>query len=171
MGFGFNLIGFPILLLATLGLFIYAINKQTCKPLLVIAALWGSIILMFIVVTISDNFRTPIRLTKADIIGKYCIDTNFFSGTNARWQYDHFSFTITPNDSINFYVTNKDTVIKFFKERISYSSGPPDLWQVQSNTPYHIIKYPPTLYRGHQRFYYVFTSGIYGNMFFRKVKN
>jgi hypothetical protein len=34
MGFGFNLIGFPLLLLATGGLVIYAIARQTWKPLL-----------------------------------------------------------------------------------------------------------------------------------------
>ena len=170
MGLGFNLIGFPLLLLATGGLVIYAIAKQTWEPLLIVAALWGLTILLFITATIADHFRTPIRLTKADIIGEYRIDTNFFSGTNAKWQYDHYQFTITPSDSIIFYLTNKDTVIKTFKEKILYSSGPPDLWKVQNDTTYHVLKYPPTLYRGHKKFYYVFKSDIYGNMFFRKVK-
>jgi hypothetical protein len=170
MGFGFNLIGFPLLLLATLGLLIYAIGKQTWKLLLFIAALWGLTILMFIIATIADNLRTPIRLTKADIFGEYRIDTNFFSGTNAKWQYDHYIFTITPTDSIYFNVTNKDTLLRTFKERISYSNGPPDLWKVQSDTTiYHVIKYQPTLYRGHKKFYYVFKSDHYGNMYFRKV--
>ncbi|RPD43382.1 hypothetical protein [Paracnuella aquatica] len=170
MGFGFNLIGFPLLLLATGGLVIYAIAKQTWKPLLIVAAIWGLTILLFITATIADYFRTPISLTKADIIGEYRVDTNFFSGTNAKWQYDHYRFKITSSDSIIFYVTNKDTVIKTFKEKILYSSGPPDLWKVQSDTTYHILKYPPTLYRGYKKFYYVFKSDIYGNMFFRKVK-
>ena len=170
MGFGFSLIGFPLLLLATGGLVIYAVLKKTRKPLIVVAALWGLTILLFIIATVADHFRTPIRLTKHDIIGEYRIDTNFFSGTNAKWQYDHYRFTITPSDSIIFNVTNKDTIIKTFKEKIVYSSGPPDLWKVQSNTTYHVIKYPPTLYRGHKRFYYVFKSDIYGNMFFRKVE-
>ena len=170
MGFGFNLIGFPLLLLATLGLFIYAIGKQTWKPLSGIAALWGLTIIMFIIATIPDNLRTPIRLTKADIIGEYRIDTNFFSGTNAKWQYDHYRFTITTNDSIYFYVTNKDTIIRILKEKISYSLGPPDLWKVQGDTTtYHVTKYPPTLYRGHKKFYYVFNSEHYGNMYFRKI--
>lgn len=172
MGFGFNLIEFPLLLLATIGLFIYAIGKQTWKPLLVIAALWGLTILMFILATVFGNFRTPIRLTKADIIEEYRIDTNIFSGTNAKWQYDYYRFTITTNDSIYFYVTNKDTIIRTFKEKISYSSGPPDLWKVLSETiTHHVIKYQPTLYRGHKKFYYVFKSDHYGNMCFRKIRN
>jgi hypothetical protein len=171
MGFGFNLIGFPLLLLATGGLVIYAVVKQTRKPFLVVAALWSLTLLLFIIGTIADHFRTPIRLTKADITGEYRIDTNFFSGTNAKWQYDHYRFTITPSDSIIFYVTKIDTVIRTYRDKIIYSSGPPDLWKVQSDTTYHVIKYPPTLYRGHKKFYYVFKSDIYGNMFFRKVMN
>src|SRR5690606_22621730 len=99
------------------------------------------------------------------------IDTNIFGGTNANWQYDRFRFTITPTDSIYLYVTKKDTIIKSFNEKIIYSSGPPDLWKVQSDTNYHVIQYPPTLYRGHDKFYYVFKSDHYGNMFFRKVHN
>src|SRR5687768_4659316 len=112
MGFGFNLIGFPLLLLATGGLVAYAIAKKDWKPLLIVSALWGLTILLFIAATIADHYRTPIRLTKTEIIGDYRIDTNFFSGRNAKWQYDHYRFTITPTDSIYFYVTNKDTIIK-----------------------------------------------------------
>ena len=84
MGFGFNLIDFPLLLLATGGLVVYAIAKQTRKPPLPIAALWGLTILMFITSVITDHYRTPIRLTKGEIIGEYRIDTNFFSGANAK---------------------------------------------------------------------------------------
>jgi hypothetical protein len=170
MGFGFNLIGFPLLLLTTGGLVIYAMAKKTWKPLLVVAALWGLTILLFIGAAISNHYRTPIRLTKNDIIGDYHIDTKIFTGANAKWQYNRYKFTITPTDSIYFYVTNKDTVINTYKKRLVYSSGPPDLWKVHSDTTtHHVIKYPPTLYRGHKKFYYVFKSDHYGNMFFRKV--
>lgn len=170
MGFGFNLIGFPLLLLATGGLVIYAISKQTWKPLIIIAGLWGVTVLVFVMAMILDHYRTPIRLTNKDIVGNYRIDTNFYPGTNAKWQYEHYRFTITPTDSIFFYVTDKDTLFETYKEKIVYSSGPPDLWKVQSNTSFHVIKYPPTLYRGHDKFYYVFKSDLYGNMFFRKVE-
>lgn len=96
MGFGFNLIGFPLLLLATGGLIIYVIAKQTWKPLLIIAGLWGVTILVFVMAMILNHYRTPIRLTKKDIVGNYRIDTNFYPGINAKWQYDHYRFTITP---------------------------------------------------------------------------
>ena len=170
MGFGFNLIGFPLLLLTTGGLIFYAIAKKTWKPLLVVAALWGLTILLFVVSIIANRYSRPVRLTKTDIIGDYRIDTTFFTGTNAKWQYDHYRFTITPSDSIYFYLTKKDTVIRTFRKKISYSSGPPDLWKVHSDTTtYHVIKYPPTLFRGQKKFYYVLKSDQYGNIFFRKV--
>ncbi len=171
MGFGFNLIGFPILILTTIGLLIYFFASKKKIALKILGAIWGLIILVFISVVISDYYRAPIKLTKSEIIGDYHIDTNFFTGTNAKWQYEHYKFTITPTDSIYFFVTNKDTIKKIFKGKLKYSSGSPDLWSIQFDTTYHVIKYPPTLYRGHNKFYYVFKSDIYGNMFFRKVKN
>jgi hypothetical protein len=147
-------------------------SRQTWKPILVVATLWGLAILLFIIEIIANNSRTPIRLTKDNIIGDYRIDTSFYNGANSRWQFDRFRFTITPTDSIYFFVTNKDTINKTFKEKILYSSGPPDLWslwKLKNDTAYHVIKYPPTLYRGHKKFYYVLKSDFYGNMFFRKV--
>jgi hypothetical protein len=168
MGFGFNLIGFPVLILTSLGLLTYffiAKRKRALKILGVVWLLTGAVIATGL---IADHYRTPIRLTKANIIGEYRIDTNFFSGTNAKWQYKHYSFSITPADSIIFYVTNQGTTIKTFKEKIVYSTGPPDLWKVKSDTAYHVIRNPPTLYRGHDKYYHVFKSGHFGNMFFRK---
>ena len=168
MGFGFNLIGFPLLVLTTVGLLIYfAISKKKIA-LIILITLWGFTIFLFVTVIISNRYRTPILLTKADIIGNYRVDTSFFPGINAKWQYDHYKFKITPTDSIYFYVTNKDTILKTFKCKLKYSSGPPDLWTIQNDATYHVIKNLPTLFRGHNKFYYVFHSDFYGNMFFRK---
>jgi len=169
MGFGFNLIGFPLLMLTTLGLLVYFFITKKTIALKFLGIVWLLTIVIIAVGLIADHFRTPIRLKKTDIIGDYQIDTTFFSGTNSKWQYDHYRFTITPTDSIIFYVTNKDIIIKTFKEKVRYSSGAPDLWKVQNDTTYHVIKYPPTLYRGHDKFYYVFKSDYYGNMFFRII--
>ena len=171
MGFGFNLIGFSLLILATLGLLTYFFISKRKGALKIVGVIWGFTILIIATAVIGNHFRTPIPLTNFDIIGNYCIDTNFFAGTNAKWQYKQYRFMITPTDSIYFYVINKDNIIKMFKEKIRYSIGPPTLWTVQMDTPfYQIMKYSPTLYRGHNRFYYIFKSDIYGNMFFRKVK-
>ena len=166
MGF---IIGFPLLLLATIVLIIfYAITKKKIT-LITICLIWIFAILIVIAGQIKDYYRQPIRLTKGAIIGEYSIDTHFFSATNAKWQHDHYRFTITPTDSIIFFVTNTKRVIKTFKEKVLYSDGPPYLWKLKSDTTYHVLKYPPTLYRGHNKFYYVFKSDHYGNMFFRKV--
>jgi hypothetical protein len=166
MGF---IIGFPILLLTTIAFIIfYAITKKKIA-LIGICSIWGFAFLIVVTGLINDYYSQPIRLTKTEIIGDYRIDTNFFTGKNAKWQCDHYRFTITPTDTIIFYVTNKEIIIKTYKEKIVYSSGPPDMWKVQNGTAYHVLKYPPTLFRGHKKFYYVFKSDYYGNMFFRKV--
>jgi hypothetical protein len=149
MGF---IIGFPILLLTTIAFIIfYAITKKKIA-LIGICSIWGFAFLIVVTGLINDYYSQPIRLTKTDIIGDYRIDTNFFTRKNAKWQYDHYRFTITR-----------------YKEKIVYSSGPPDMWKVQNGTAYQVLKYPPKLFRGHKKFYYVFKSDYYGNMFFRKV--
>lgn len=170
MGFGFNLIGFPLLILATIGLLIYFLATKKKIALKILGGLWALTILIFCLELFMDKFRKPISLTKQDIIGEYRIDTNFYPGTNAKWQYEHFKFTITSNDSLRFYQTSKDTIFKTCTYKLKYSSGPPDLWSILNDTTNKILKHPPTLYRGHNKFYYVIRSDKYGNMFFRKQK-
>lgn len=130
MGFGFNLIGFPVLLLTTIALLIYFFVSKKKIALKILRALWGLTILIIITAVISGTNRRPIALTKADIIGDYKVDTNIFSGRNAKWQYDHYRFIITKTDSIYFYATSKDTILKTFKGKLKYSSGPPGLWTI-----------------------------------------
>jgi len=168
MGFGFNLFVFPLLILFTIGLIVYSVFAKSWRPVKILGGVFVLIMLFGALSAIKAKIESPISLTKKQIIGDYRIDKNFYSGKNANWQYDHYRFTITAEDSLYFYITNKDTVIKTFKEKIKYSSGPPDLWTIETHTNYHVIKYPPTLFRGHHKFYYVFLSDIYGNMFFRK---
>ena len=170
MGFGFNLFGFPLLILATVGLIIYFLATKKKIALKLLGGLWALTILIFCLGLFMNKFRKPFSLTKQDIIGEYRIDTNFYPGTNAKWQYEHFKFTILPNDSLRFYQTNKDTILKTYTYKLKYSSGPPDLWSIVNDTTYKILKNPPTLYRGHNKFYYVIRSDNYGNMFFRKQK-
>ena len=169
MGFGFNLFGFPLLILATVGLLIYFVVTKKKIALKILGGLWVLTILILGLGLFMDKFRKPISLTKQDIICEYRIDTNFYPGRNAKWQYKNYKFTITSNDSLYFYQTSGDKIFKSYAYKLKYSSGPPDLWTIQSMTTYHVIKYPPILYRGHNKFYYVFKSDIYGNMFFRKV--
>ncbi len=170
MGFGFNLFGFPILILATVGLLIYFFATQKKIALIILGGLWGLTILVFILGSIADHHRTPIRLTKHNIVGEYRIDTTFFPGKNATWQYEHYKFYITDKDSILFVVMKEKEIPQtFYKHKIEYSDGPPDLWTIVADSTHHIIRNQPTLYRGHDKYYYVFHSDKFGNVFFRKL--
>ena len=86
MGFGFNLFGFPLLILMTIGLLIYFLVSRKKIAILLLGCLWGLTILLFIFGSITDHYRKPIRLTRQDIIGEYRIDKTFFPGENANWQ-------------------------------------------------------------------------------------
>jgi hypothetical protein len=169
MGFGFNLFGFPLLILMTIGLFIFFLISKKKITLTILGGLWGFTILVFIFGSIADHYRKPIRLSKQDIIGEYRIDKTFFPGKDANWQYKHFKFYITNKDSILFLIMKEKGIpLAFYKHKINYSDGPPALWEINTDSTHHILKNQPTLYRGHDKFYYVFHSEKYGNMFFRK---
>ena len=170
MGFGFNLVGFPLLILASVGLIIYFLMTKKKIAIKLLGGLWALTIIVFCLGLFMAKSRKSIGLTKQDIVGDYRIDTNFYSGTNARWQYEHFKFTITSNDNLHFYKTSKDTILKTYSYKLKFSGGPPDLWSIINDSTYKILKHLPTLYRGHNKFYYVIRSDNYGNMFFRKQK-
>ena len=55
------------------------------------------------------------KLTKKDYYGSYIINRNYFAGKQADWQYDHFRFEIRDNDSIYFYMTDKERISKIYK--------------------------------------------------------
>ena len=167
MAFG---ITFILCLLTTFGLLIYFFISKRKIALVFLCAVWALPILFFLLSGIILGDRSPILLTKQDIIGEYKIDTNFFPGMNARWQYEHYQFFITQKDSIVFMaLKRKEVAKKYYKHKIKYSSGPPDLWMIEAGSTNHIIQHQPTLFRGHNKFYYVFHSDKFGNMFFRKV--
>jgi hypothetical protein len=170
MGFGFNLFGLPLLILATIVLLFYSLVKKSSSALKLLGVLWIGVVLIFVLGAVLDNYRTPIRLTHQQVIGGYRIDTGFFPGPNARWQFEHYRFLITDNDSICFfYVDEKKMVHQRFKLGIKYCFGPPVLWSIINDTSQNIFESGPILYRSHNRFYYVFKSKKIGNMFFRHV--
>ncbi len=120
--------------------------------------------------SIFSTFRTPIRLTREQIAGEYRIDKKLYPGKNASWQYEHFRFLITKEDSIIFFAKKPGSLIESsFRHKLVYKTGPPDLWTIDADSTHHVIQISPTLYRSHNRFYYVFHSSRFGNMFFRKV--
>lgn len=168
MGFGFNLFVFPALIVISIGLLIYFFVTKSKGAIKIFCGLWAVVILLFIVATITAKFNQPIRLTREQIIGNYRIDKKFYPGKNADWQYEHYRFSITPTDSLYFYLTQRGKDLKVIRSKIKYSSEPPYLWAVVNDASNCKVKLTPTLFRGHNRFYYVFHSDVYGNMFFRK---
>ncbi len=140
-------------------------------PLSIIAFIGLFFFLKYGVGGFLQRIRTPLKLTKQDIIGEYKIDTTFYRGNNARWQYAHYYFSINQSDSLQLSVLDKTgKTAQIYKHKINYSAGPPDLWSIaDTGSVYHVIKNKPTLYRSHDRFYYVLHSEKFGNMFFRKI--
>ena len=134
MGFGFNLFGFPFLILSTAGLLVYFFISRKKAALFFLGAIWLFSIFIFIVVIISGNFSSPIRLTKEKIIGEYRIETKLFPGKNASWQYDHFRFIITKEDSILFFAKKPGSLIEnSYRHKLIYRFGPPDLWSIDAD--------------------------------------
>jgi len=133
---------------------------------------WALLLFLTILSSLIRPFREKKILDKEDYYGEYIIDRNFFSGKQADWQYNHFRFKITPTDSIYFYVTENEKIIKTFTGVIEttkpYSSV---RIKTKMNQPtHHILKTYPTTYREIWGFFLVFRSPIYHNMYFRKGK-
>ena len=58
---------------------------------------------------------------------EYIINRDYFKGEQTDWQYNHFRFEITEEDSVFFYVTEKEKILKTFRGNIKtttpYSSA------------------------------------------------
>ena len=170
MGFGFNLgMSFIVMPLSALLLIIWLITKKSIFGK-ILFGIWGLIILLVIFASVAKPFVEKKELKKKDYYGEYVIDRSYFKGKQADWQYDHFRFEITKGDSIFFYVTEKEKVIKIFKGTITtlkpYSS---ERLVIKMEQPTHqILTTNPTIYRDIWDFYLVFNSPEFYNMFFRK---
>ena len=74
MGFGFNLVGFPLLILASVGLIIYFLIKKKKIAIKLLVGLWVLTIIVFCLGLFMAKSRKSIRLTKQDIVGDYRIE-------------------------------------------------------------------------------------------------
>lgn len=170
MGFGFNLLMvFVILPLTMLLLLMWLISKKRIigKVLFVMSA--GIFGLVFLA-TLMNLLTSKKVLDKNDYYGEYTIDRNYFSGKQADWQYNHFRFEITENDSIFFYVTDKEDVIETYKGTIdvSYRYKSAVLVIDMEQETHHILTSNPTIYREAWGFFLVFQSPKFYNTYFRK---
>lgn len=109
-------------------------------------------------------------LDKSDFNGEYVIDRSFFPGSQADWQYNHFRFKITENNTIYFYKTDGEEIVETYAGRISspgnYHSARLAIHMMKPT--HHVVESHPTIYREAWGFYLVFKSSHYQNMFFRK---
>ena len=112
------------------------------------------------------------ELDKKDYYGEYVINRDYFKGEQTNWQYNHFRFEITDEDSIFFYVTDKEKILKTFRGSIKtttpYSSA--RLIIEMEQPTHHIMTSNPTTYRSAWDFYLVFKSPKFYNVFFEKRK-
>ncbi|MBU2881494.1 hypothetical protein KO525_08910 [Psychrosphaera sp. B3R10] len=110
-------------------------------------------------------------IDKSDIVGTYEVDKEFYPGTNADWQNNHFSFVINENNEFFFYEKLADGSFKVVESKVEYyRDHNPALFRLIVPEPHKLIDSNPTLYRQKFDFYYVFDSA-FGSMFYRKVSD
>ncbi len=170
MGFGFNLLFGSIIIPVTgILLLIWVITRMKIFGI-ILAFVWISVVAITLVSIIAQKFNAKILLEKSDFYGSYTIDKTFFKGKQTDWQFDHFRFEIKENDSIYFYVTNKEKIQQTFPGVITtlkpYSSERLVLNMAQPT--HHILTSNPTIYRDNHDFYLVFNSPKFHNLFFAK---
>ncbi|KJZ14602.1 hypothetical protein TW85_07615 [Marinomonas sp. S3726] len=71
--------------------------------------------LFFIGITLYAHYP----ITKDRIIGLYEIDNEFYSGPNADWQKEHFSFEITEKSEFLFHEKLKDGSVKTVQGKLN----------------------------------------------------
>ena len=147
----------------------YVITRERTY-LATIGAIWFFTIAGCIALSVIADFDRPIKLTTKDIYGTYRIDTNFYNGANARWQYNRYRLIITPTDSLYVKTYNDKGILQNTNcYQIKYSNPNFGTWYVDS-AKHHLLINMPTLYRSHSKYYYVLKSSRYSNMFFRKIE-
>lgn len=111
-------------------------------------------------------------LDKEDYYGEYIVNRDYFHGSQSDWQYNNFRFEIKENDSIYFYLTDKEKIVKTYRGTITttkrYCSERLKLKMEQPT--HHILTSNPTTYRGAWSFYLVFQSPKFNNVYFKKGK-
>lgn len=117
-----------------------------------------------------DNYMH--RLHKREVYGTYVVDRSQFPGRQSNWQYHHFRMEIGRDDTLRLYLTEQDKIIRTYKRPIRFvPMRVQALWQFDDSDAlptHHLIAETPTLYRKGWKFYYVFNSVRFRNVFFKK---
>lgn len=172
MGFGFNLF-FIFILVPLTGILLIAwlqFKKNWIGKIL--GFIWLGIFGLALLSGIGQWLTSKTELDKKDYYGEYVVNRDYFKGEQTNWQYNHFRFEITDEDSIFFYVTDKAKILKTFRGSIKtttpYSSA--RLIIEMEQPTHHIMTSNPTTYRSAWDFYLVFKSPKFYNVFFEKRK-
>ncbi len=170
MGFGFNLF-FVVILVPLTGLLLlvwFLLKKRWIVILL--GLMWFGVFSLVSVSLFTQWLTSKTKLEKEDYYGQYVVDRAYFKGKQADWQYNTFRFEITDKDSIYFYVTDEEKILKTYTGSIKtitpYSSA--RLIIDMEQPTHHILTSNPTTYRSAWDFYLVFESPKFYNVFFKK---
>ena len=172
MGFGFNLFFIFILVPLTGILLIAWLLSRKLWIGKILGFIWLGIFGLALLSGIVQWLTSKTELDKEDYYGEYVVNRDYFEGEQTDWQYNHFRFEITDEDSIFFYVTDKEKILKTFRGTIKtttpYSSA--RLIIEMEQPTHHILTSNPTTYRSAWNFYLVFKSPKFYNVFFEKGK-
>lgn len=172
MGFGFNLFFIFILVPLTGILLIAWLLSRKLWIGKILGFIWLGIFGLALLSGIVQWLTSKTELDKEDYYGEYVVNRDYFEGEQTDWQYNHFRFEITDEDSIFFYVTDKEKILKTFRGTIKtttpYSSA--RLIIEMEKPTHHILTSNPTTYRSAWDFYLVFKSPKFYNVFFEKGK-
>lgn len=109
-------------------------------------------------------------LDQEDYYGDYIVQRNYFPGNQADWQYNHYRFTITEQDSIFFFITEGADVLNTYRGTIRSVApyGSARLILDMEEPIHHVMSDNPTTYRSAWSFRLVFCSTKFHNMYFEK---
>ena len=112
-----------IVLPATITLVLLALftRKKIFGWLLLV--IWAGILGIVVLSAVTRPFFEKKKLQPEDYYGTYAIDRNMYPGFQADWQYNHFRFVITEDDSIFLHVTDHEKILQTFKGTVSFSTG------------------------------------------------
>ncbi len=163
---------FFLLPLLGLSAILFIFWMVTGKPIILKSILyfWGFFFALMLFASFLSWMNAKTVLKQKDYYGEYIINRNYFKGVQADWQYNHFRFEITKQDSIFFYQTEGEEIIKTYRGTISTKApyGSARLVLNMELPKHHILTYNPTTYRSAWSFYLVLFSPKYNNLFFKK---
>jgi hypothetical protein len=136
----------------------------------ILGTIWLTVLSLIIFFWLLNFLNSKTELSENDIYGDYVIDKKMFKGKQADWQYEHFKFTITKSNIMDFHIMENGKIVKTISGKIGFKQfyASPRLVMKFEEPKFHILKQNPTLYRSNWSYYYVFESSKYGNMFFKK---